>query len=46
MLPFQTYNIVDRTTEITEPVETTDTQICYGPSSNLSKPIKNKTSNN
>ena len=35
-----------KTTEITGPVETTETQICYGPSSNLSKPIKNKTSNN
>ena len=36
---------MDRTTEITEPTETTETQICYGPSNNSSKPIKNKTSN-
>ena len=46
VLPFQTLNIVDRTTEITEPTETTETQICYGPSNNNSKWIKNKTNNN
>ena len=46
VLPFQTLNIVDRTTEITEPTETTETQICYGQSNNNSKPIKNKTNNN
>ena len=46
MLQFQTLNIMDKTTEITGPVETTETQICYGPSSNLSKPITNKTNNN
>ena len=46
VLPFQTLNIIDRTTEITEPTETTETQICYGPSNNSSKPIKNKTNNN
>ena len=36
---------MDRTTEITEPTEITETQICYGPSNNSSKPIKNNINN-
>ena len=44
ILPFQTLNIMDKTTEVIESKDITETQICYGPSKDSSKPIKNNMS--
>ena len=45
ILPFQTLNIMDQTKEVVDSKDITETQICYGPSKNSPKPIKNNMSN-